>query len=197
MVPTTTQYPILLPKASSTLTTLLIRHFHITYLHVGPQMMLSLIRRQYWIQFGRSVMRKTVLKCATGACYRAPTPSQRVRASRPFSHVGIDFSGKRIIKEGCRRNARSIKWYLTMYVCMAVKATHIKVVADLSTNAFIAFLYRFVSRRGIPVNIYSDCGITLREPTDSCSHFSSTPPAFNHTVPFEDGLSLRIPEKTE
>jgi len=45
---------------------------------------------------------------------------------------------------------------------MSIKAVHIEVVSDLSTPAFIAALYRFVSRRGVPVNIYSDCGTNFK-----------------------------------
>jgi len=41
---------------------------------------------------------------------------------------------------------------------MSVKAIHLEIVTDLSTDAFLAALDRFVARRGIPANIYSDCG---------------------------------------
>ena len=46
--PETMHHPILLPKESA-LTTLIIRHFHLTYLHAGSQLTASLIRRRYWI----------------------------------------------------------------------------------------------------------------------------------------------------
>jgi len=41
---------------------------------------------------------------------------------------------------------------------MAVKAVHLEIVTDLSTESFIAAMDRFTSRRGIPANIYTDCG---------------------------------------
>ncbi|KAL4082401.1 hypothetical protein QTP88_029999 [Uroleucon formosanum] len=41
-------------------------------------------------------------------------------------------------------------------------ASHIEVVSDLSTDAFLASLQRFVSRRGIPSNIYTDCGTNFK-----------------------------------
>ncbi|XP_022174624.1 uncharacterized protein LOC111036768 [Myzus persicae] len=89
-------------------------------------------------------------------------PSSRVTASRPFLHVGIDFSGPFTIAEGRRKNARSLKCYLSVFVCMAVKTVHIEVVSDLTTDAFLAALHRFVARRGKPSDIYSDCGTNFK-----------------------------------
>ncbi|XP_018366326.1 PREDICTED: uncharacterized protein LOC108763318 [Trachymyrmex cornetzi] len=41
---------------------------------------------------------------------------------------------------------------------MTIKAVHLEVVSDLSTDGFIAALRRFVARRGLPEHIYSDNG---------------------------------------
>ncbi|XP_011858822.1 PREDICTED: uncharacterized protein LOC105556347, partial [Vollenhovia emeryi] len=41
---------------------------------------------------------------------------------------------------------------------MTIKAVHMEVVSDLSSEGFIAALRRFVARRGLPKNIYSDNG---------------------------------------
>lgn len=43
-----------------------------------------------------------------------------------------------------------------MFVCFATKALHLELLCDLSTDAFIAALIRFISRRGLCKNIYSD-----------------------------------------
>jgi hypothetical protein len=163
------KHPILLPK-SCVLTTLLVHHFHINYLHAGPQLVSSLIRARFWIISSRSVIRHIIFKCVPCATYRASIPSpvmgdlpkSRVQSIRPFSNVGIDCAGPFAIKEGKRRNARASRCYLAIFVCMAVKAVHVEVVSDLSTPAFIAALHRFVSRRGIPMNIYSDCGTNFQ-----------------------------------
>ena len=45
-----------------------------------------------------------------------------------------------------------------MYVCFSTKAVYFDLVSDLSTEAFIASLYRFVSIYGIPHDIYTDNG---------------------------------------
>ena len=88
----------------------------------------------------------------------ADLPSMRVQPHRPFSHVGMDYGGPFIVKEHRRRQSRTIKVYLALFVCMSVKAVHLEIVSDLTTDAFLAALDRFVSRRGIPSNVYSDCG---------------------------------------
>lgn len=41
---------------------------------------------------------------------------------------------------------------------MAVKAIHVEVVSDLTTEALLAAMDRFVARRGVPTDLYSDCG---------------------------------------
>ncbi|XP_008189994.1 uncharacterized protein LOC103311931 [Acyrthosiphon pisum] len=47
------KYPVLIPK-SSALTFLLIRYYHITGMHAGPQLVASLLSSQFWIVSGRS-----------------------------------------------------------------------------------------------------------------------------------------------
>lgn len=45
-----------------------------------------------------------------------------------------------------------------MFICLTVKAIHIECVDGLSTDAFLAAFRRFVSRRGLPSDMYSDNG---------------------------------------
>jgi len=72
--------------------------------------------------------------------------------------VGMDFGGPFSVKECKRRNTRTTKVYISVFICMAVKAVHVEVVSDLTTEAFLAAMDRFVARRGVPTDLYSDCG---------------------------------------
>lgn len=163
------QYPVLLPKKCA-LTNILIRHFHITYLHAGQQLVSSLISQKYWILSSRSAIRHIIFKCVVCARHRATAPqpimadlpSFRVRPCRPFSNVGVDFAGPFQVKESRRKNAKAIKGYLAVFVCTVIKSVHLEIVSDLSTDAFMASFNRFISRRGIPSNIYSDCGTNFQ-----------------------------------
>ncbi|XP_071578769.1 uncharacterized protein [Temnothorax nylanderi] len=85
-------------------------------------------------------------------------PPSRVRESRPFTHTGVDFCGPFYIKEKKFRNRNKIKVYVSVFVCMSIKAVHFEIVSDLSTDGFLAALRRFCARRGIPEHIYSDNG---------------------------------------
>lgn len=164
------KHPILLPKMSH-LTTLLIRHYHLSFLHGGLKLILAMLSRRFWIISGRDAVRRFIFSCVP--CIRlkatrpAPLmgdlPSHRVEPHRPFLHVGMDYGGPFILKESRRCNSRTTKAYLALFVCMSVKAVHLEVVSDLSTDAFLAALDRFIARRGVPSDLYSDCGTNYVE----------------------------------
>ncbi|XP_035231723.1 uncharacterized protein LOC118203549 [Stegodyphus dumicola] len=83
-------------------------------------------------------------------------PSSRFGVGKAFLNVGLDFSGPFFIKPNLTCSTVRIKSYIALFICFATKAIHHKVVSDLSTDAFLAALRRFISRRGRPVNLYSD-----------------------------------------
>ncbi|XP_011859183.1 PREDICTED: uncharacterized protein LOC105556701 [Vollenhovia emeryi] len=85
-------------------------------------------------------------------------PPNRVREATPFNHTGIDFCGPFYIKEKKHRNRNRVKVYVCVFVCMCIKAVHLEIVSDLSSDGFLAALRRFVARRGVPEHIYSDNG---------------------------------------
>ncbi|GBN23463.1 hypothetical protein AVEN_224300-1 [Araneus ventricosus] len=51
-----------------------------------------------------------------------------------------------------------MKCYFCIFVCFTTKAVYIEIVGDLTSEAFIEALKRFIGRRGKPAEIYSDCG---------------------------------------
>jgi len=128
---------------------------------LGAQALLVTLQESFWILSARSVIRKILHSCIICCRARAPQvrqimgdlPKQRVIYTRAFTNVGIDYGGPFSIK--LTRN-KSCKAYVCIFVCMATKAIHIELVSDLSTPAFLNALKRFVARRGICANIYSD-----------------------------------------
>ncbi|GFU31692.1 integrase catalytic domain-containing protein [Trichonephila clavipes] len=51
---------------------------------------------------------------------------------------------------------KDTKRYVAIFVCLASKAVHLEIVSDLTTDAFLATLKRFVARRGKCATISSD-----------------------------------------
>ncbi|KAF0754054.1 Uncharacterized protein FWK35_00018225 [Aphis craccivora] len=100
--------------------------------------------------------------------------------------VGIDFAGPLTIRELKLRKARECKVYISVFICMTVKAVHLEIVTDLSTSAFLAALDRFVARRGLPSDIYSDCGTNFVGASKQLRQY------FSETKT-RDQLSSRIP----
>ncbi|XP_076624584.1 uncharacterized protein LOC143343501 [Colletes latitarsis] len=162
-LPYATKHPALLPKDHA-VTKSLIHDEHIKHFHAGTQATLNTIRQRFWIPSGRNVVRHILHKCTTCRRLNPSTPNylmgdlptNRVTPSRPFMHAGVDYCGPLFIKEKVQRNRNKVKVYLAIFVCFATKAIHIEIVNDLTTEAFLAAVRRFFSRRGKSSDIYSD-----------------------------------------
>ncbi|XP_076385701.1 uncharacterized protein LOC105664200 [Megachile rotundata] len=163
-IPYDQKHPIVLP-AKHALTDLIIRNEHIRLLHAGCQHVVASLRERFWpINCTRNV--KRILRSCV-RCFRikprgieypmGQLPADRVKPSRPFSTCGIDYAGPFTTKDRTRTKT-SIKSYACIFVCFATKATHIELATDLSTDAFLKCLNRFISRRGLCQSIVSDNG---------------------------------------
>ncbi|XP_011168837.1 uncharacterized protein LOC105202146 [Solenopsis invicta] len=83
-------------------------------------------------------------------------PISRVTPSKPFTNTDVDFCGPLYVRERRGRGAKRVKAYVALFICMAVKAVHLEIVSDLTTDAFLNAFKRFISRRGRPTDVYSD-----------------------------------------
>ncbi|UYV64944.1 hypothetical protein LAZ67_3002523 [Cordylochernes scorpioides] len=75
---------------------------------------------------------------------------------RPFEKIGIDLAGPIQAKPMLKRSKVIFKFYIGLFVCFTTKAIHLEISSDLTAEAFLAALKRFISRRGRPTEIYSD-----------------------------------------
>ncbi|XP_011052520.1 PREDICTED: uncharacterized protein LOC105144954 [Acromyrmex echinatior] len=82
----------------------------------------------------------------------------RVTPARPFLHVSIDYAGPIFIRTSKGRGHSAHKAFIAVFVCFSSKAVHLEAVSAYTTDAFLAALRRFPSRRGLCTDIYSDCG---------------------------------------
>ncbi|XP_011860104.1 PREDICTED: uncharacterized protein LOC105557467 [Vollenhovia emeryi] len=164
-LPYETKHQLILPSHNR-FTQLVIEHEHARLLHAGPQATLGALRLQYWILGARGIIRAIVHKCVP--CFKAGPrasqqvmgnlPSFRVKPSRPFDNLGVDYCGPIFVREGNRRNARRSKAWIAIFVCLVTKAVHIELVTNLSTEGLLNALKRFIGRRGKPSNMFSDNG---------------------------------------
>lgn len=176
------KHPVILPSDQA-LVEFIIRDTHINRtMHGGPQPCIAFLRQRYWIlNLRKSVRRFIGQKCTVCIRYRKETadqlmgqlPAARVTPTQPFARVGIDFSGPFALRKSCStpvqlrtaakpsstyREPTTIKGWIVVFVCLVTRAVHLDVVRGL---AFEHFLDRFVSRRGICVEIWSDNGTTF------------------------------------
>ena len=85
-------------------------------------------------------------------------PRERVVPSLAFSHCGLYYCGPFYTKNGTRT---LLKTYVAIFFCFSTKAVHIEPVMSLTKDDCLAAIKRFVSRRGIPDEIYSDNSTTF------------------------------------
>jgi len=140
----------------------IIEREHTRNLHAGLQATMAFVRQRFWPLSLRSTIRGIIQKYIT--CFRAKPnqsealmgslPASRVNVSRPFSRCGVDYAGPLLLCEGKRRNARNHKAYVSLFVCFATKAVHLKLVSDLTSETFIAAFKCFISPRDRPAHIF-------------------------------------------
>ena len=159
------KHPAILPRHSR-LSDLIIDQAHRQTLHGGTQLTLAQLRQTYWIIGGRAPVKSHILRCVVCARQRGirahqlmgQLPLSRVTPTRPFTNTGLDYAGPITLRTWKGRGAKTHKGWICVFVCLTTSAVHLEVVTDYSTEGFIATYRRFISRRGIPHSLYSDCG---------------------------------------
>ena len=159
------RHPIILP-GKHVITKLLIRYEHSRLLHAVPTLLSASLNHHVYIIGERKIVRSITRACVT--CRRAVArpqkqkfgqlPPERVTPDLVFNNVGLDYAGPLLLKLSSTRKPKVVKAYVCIFVSLSVKAVHLELVSNLTTEAFIACLRRFVSRRGKPVVLWSDHG---------------------------------------
>ena len=128
--------------------------------------MMSSLCQRYHIVGGRQLARFVARECIV--CHRISAkprpqllgqlPVERIAPGPVFEKVGVDYAGPVLIKYGHVRKPVVVKAYISVFVSLNVKAVHLELVSDLTTEAFIAALRCFIARHGKPTLIWSDHG---------------------------------------
>lgn len=159
-----TKHPMIL-NGKNHLTTLLIADAHEKLSHGTAGMMRTYLRARFHIIGGRVAVRKFYRGCLICTRHTAKVPTQmmadlpavRVNPAKAFYNTGVDYAGPFTVKRG--RGQITEKVYAAIFVCMVTKAIHVEVAKDMTTDAFLAALDRFIGiRAGQVRHIYCDNG---------------------------------------
>ena len=157
------KYPLILPQKSH-FTELVIQDTHERLRHAGINHVLAETRQRFWIVNGRQAVKSWDFRCtycrrrraSPGEQVMAPLPDCRLgNEMRAFACCGVDFAGPYLTKLTSRTMA---KRYLCLFTCMATRAVHLEMAADLTADAFLLAFSRMVARRGKPRLVVSDNG---------------------------------------
>ena len=75
-------------------------------------------------------------------------PSECVTPDPVFNQVGINYAGPILTKYGYVRKPTLVKSYVCVFVSLSVKAVHLELVLDLTTEAFVACLRHLLPGEG-------------------------------------------------
>lgn len=161
-LPISAQRPILLPHNHRVTELIVIAH-HARMSHQFEGGTICSVRRHYWVPNLRTLVRRIRRDCR--ACkIRAARPTPPVAGQLPpdrmapfvppFSYCGVDYFGHVLVTIGRRKEKR----WVCMFTCLTIRAVHMELAEDLSTDAFLTCLRNFCNLRGVPKRLRSDRG---------------------------------------
>ena len=163
------KHPVIL-SPTDPLTILILSSRHKKLKHNGPTALVAAVNEELYIKGVKHLARTICQRCIVCRKVAAKThqqlmgqlPADRLTQAPAFAVTGVDYAGPFNIKTSHIRKASTVKGFLAVFVCFTTKAVHLEVVTTQTTEAFLAALKRFVSRRGLPTDIYSDNGGNFR-----------------------------------
>ena len=160
-------YPILLAPRQHALTQLIVKFYHHEVQHLGIQSTLNKVKRAGFRFIHPYQTVKAIIKpCMTckkinSLSFNYPKmtdlPRDRVNLVRPYLHIGVDYTGFIMVKEG----EKEVKYYLLILTCLSTRAIHLELIPNQSTEQFVLALVRFCNVYGIPEAIYSDNALSF------------------------------------
>ncbi|XP_036329813.1 uncharacterized protein LOC118741953 [Rhagoletis pomonella] len=151
-LPMSARRPIIL-QSKHPFTKLVVAHHHNLMRHQNIEATICTIRQTYWVLRLRTVLRSVIASCQVCRLSKAapvpplmgPLPVDRLTAYvRPFSSTGLDYFGPLTVT--VRRSTEKI--WVALFTCLTVRAVHLELAHDLSTDSCIIAIRNFINRRG-------------------------------------------------
>ncbi|XP_058811174.1 uncharacterized protein LOC131676064 [Topomyia yanbarensis] len=161
-LPFETRYPVILPKQHP-VTTLIVDWYHHQFRHANRETVTNEMRQRFEVAKLRSLVQRVAKNCTRCRVFKAtpkspvmaPLPEERLEPYvRPFTYVGLDYFGPVYVKVG---RSQAKRW-IALFTCLSIRAVHMEIVHNLTTESCVMAVRRFVSRRGSPAVFYSDNG---------------------------------------
>ncbi|VDM64583.1 unnamed protein product, partial [Angiostrongylus costaricensis] len=158
-LPRETQQPILICSKTA-LAELIVVEAHLPF-HNATSHTIAKARERFWMTSIRQIAKKVIRRCLpcqkmNSLPYNYPSmddlPERKVRRSRPFEHVGVDYFGPLTAKN----SEGTTNVYGIIITCATTRLLHLELVKNVTTNDFLLALRRFFARRGVPKTITSD-----------------------------------------
>ncbi|CAL4117170.1 unnamed protein product, partial [Meganyctiphanes norvegica] len=134
--------PVLLAK-DHLLTRRIIEEAHLQVKHLGIQATLNNVRLAgFWLTHPYQSVKNVINPCVicqkfNALSYRYPKvtnlPKHRVNFVRPYLHVGVDFTGHIMVREGKTEK----KMYLLLFTCLNIRSVHMELLPDMTTGQFV------------------------------------------------------------
>ena len=157
-----TKHPVVLDGKHPFVKLMLI-HLHQMYHHLGFDYVRAQVGHKYIILKIRSILRTIRYQCIP--CRKrdavivnpmmADLPKERLGyLEPPFSNCGVDYFGPFFVS--IRRSSE--KRWAFLFTCLTTRAIHLEIISSMDTSACVAGIERFIARRGMPNEIWSDNG---------------------------------------
>ena len=84
----------------------------------------------------------------------APWPQEKLTTCDAFTYTGVDYFGPLYTKD--KGDVAEKKVWVCLFTCVATRAVHLELIADMSTEQFLMCFRRFVATHRKPEMIISD-----------------------------------------
>ncbi len=155
-------FPLLLSK-HSLMTRLIILDLHRKLFHAGKYVLLTELRKKFWVPQYFSLVKGTLRECTTCKRFNERTiklnqsPYREFRINPPnvpFKFIFLDYLGPYNVNWNGKRN----KVWILCITCLWSRAINLKVCLDLTNSNFLKAFQLHTFEFGLPELILSDLG---------------------------------------
>ena len=133
------------------------------------------VRSKYQITKGRQRVKRVLRNCTTCKRYEGKPfkyspppqlPEHRVRGNFAFSSIGTDLAGP-LFTRFTVKCSDTFKVWIVIFTCTLMRAWHLEIMQDMSTEQFLLAFGRFISCRGSPNLVISNNARTFKRADES------------------------------